>query len=694
MRLELRGSRSETVADELSCPFAAGSRSPTLPLVTARKTVTVVFADVVESTSFAERRDPEVAQRVLTRWYTEARAVLERHGASVEKFIGDAVMAVFGVPVAREDDALRAVRAAGELQQLETPLRLRVGVNTGEVAIGEAETLATGDAVNVAARLEQVAAPGEVLIGEATAHLVGAAALTEAVDIEVKGRSEPVRAHRLVSVLPTAEPFPRRFETPLVGRRSELKTVLATYERARTHQACELITILGDPGIGKSRLAREVVEVVAPTARVLSGRCLPYGEGITYWPLVGLVSELAAAGIEVEHVLGAERHGDVLAERIRTAVGASMAVATADEIFAAVKRLLQRLAQDGPLVLVLDDLQWAESTFLDLIEYVAHSESLLILGIARLELLDLRPRWPGIHLHLQPLSRAEAEELVRSLGGDETGRAVAAAAGNPLFIEQLLALGGAEGVPPTIRALLHSRLDRLPAQPRRVIEAASVIGEGFWLGAVGALLAGDPEVARGLLELVRQGLVSPIDSEAFPDEDAYAFTHILVRDAAYETIGKEARALMHERFVDWVEQKPGEQRISRAEILGYHLEQAFRYRQELGIVDAAAEATAERASDLLASAAERAMVREDARAAASLFERAVDLLPIDAPKRLERQIQLATTMRPIGTRERGLALLRSTLAAAQRTGDRRVEWLARIEQRIAADPEGHLRADG
>jgi class 3 adenylate cyclase len=660
--------------------------------VTARKTVTVVFADVVGSTSFAERRDPEVSRRILDDWYADARALLERHGGLVEKFIGDAVMAVFGVPVAREDDALRAVRAASELQQLEAPLLLRIGVNTGEVAVGNGETLVTGDAVNVAARLEQLGAPGDVLIGDTTAHLVAAAVVTDAVELEVQGREEPVHAHRLVSVLPDAEPFARRFETPLVGRRSELDAVLAAYERARTGQACELVTILGDPGIGKSKLAREVVELVAPTARVLSGRCLPYGEGITYWPLVGIMNELTAAGLEVEDVLGSEPDGKVLAERIGTAVGTRLAVASTDEIFAAVKRLLQRLAQERPLVLVLDDLQWAEPTFLDLVEYVANSRSLLILGIARSELFELRPRWPGTHLHLQPLSPIESEELVRLLGGDETGRAVAAAEGNPLFLEQLLALSDAEGVPPTISALLQSRLDRLTAQPRRVIEAASVIGQGFWLGAVRTLAGGDPDVVHGLLELVRQGFVSPIEPQAFPDEDAYAFRHILVRDAAYATIGKEARAVMHERFVEWVEQKQGEQKISRAEILGYHLEQAVRYRQELEIVDAATERTAERASDLLAAAGERASVREDAPAAVSLFERALDLLPVEAPKRLERQIALAAAMRPIGPRERELSLLRSTLAAAHRIGDRRVEWLARIEQRIAADPEGPLRA--
>jgi class 3 adenylate cyclase/tetratricopeptide (TPR) repeat protein len=582
-----------------------------------RKTVTILFCDVMGSTAMGERLDPESTRRVMSRYFDEMRAAIERHGGTVEKFIGDAVMAVFGIPVVHEDDALRAVRAAADMrvalgrlnEELDRDwgvrIESRIGVNTGEVVSGEGDSIATGDAVNVAARLEQGAAPGDILLGEATYRLVRDAVEAEQVPpLTAKGKSEPVSAFRLRRVVEGAEFIPRRFDSPLVGRENELAQLVRALDHAASERVAYLFTLLGPAGIGKSRLVRELAEQVDAT--LLTGRCLPYGEGITYWPLL----EIEPLASEVDFT------------------------ANRDEIALQARQVLERLARKRPLIVVFDDLQWAEPTFLDLIDHItdlSRDAPMLVLCIARPELLDIRSGWGGGKLNattllLEALSEAESGQLVDNLllaGVDqETKRRIATVAeGNPLYLEEMLAMvaeDGAGEVPPTIQALLAARLDRLTTDERTLVECAAIQGEEFDERALGALLppATASDLGETLQSLVRKDLIRPATDATF------SFKHLLLREAAYDAIPKEQRADLHKRFAERIEQTQPEE-----EIVGYHLEQAYRYRAELGPVDDAAHTLARRASALLARAGRRASARADVHATVNLLERAVRLLP-------------------------------------------------------------------
>jgi class 3 adenylate cyclase len=402
-----------------------------------RKTVTILRSDVTGSTSLGEQLDPEALRSVMNRLFDEMQGVVESHGGTVEKFIGDAVMAVFGVPQAHEDDALRAVRAAAEMRErlytlndeLErhrgVRLALRTGITTGEVVAGDPatrQTFVTGDPANVAARLEQSAEPGEILLGDPTYVLVSSAVDAQPVPLlQVKGKSEPLRAWRLVDVLPGAEPIPRRFDTPMVGRQADLAQLEDVFAAVKAEGACRLATVLGEPGIGKSRLANEFSSRITDEATVLRGRCLPYGAGITYWPLVEIV-RTAARGETRAHILelvAGEPEAQLIADRVAAAVGAGHPGGT-EETFWATRKLVERLARDRPLVLIVDDLQWAEATFFDLLEhltYLVRSAPLLLLCVARPELAEVRPNWPGLRLRLAPLSSDEARRLLDELAG-------------------------------------------------------------------------------------------------------------------------------------------------------------------------------------------------------------------------------------------------------------------------------------
>ena len=584
-----------------------------------RKTVTVLFADVVDSTSLGESRDPERVRAQMGRWFEQARQTIEGHGGTVEKFAGDAVMAVFGVPVVHEDDALRAVRSAEELRSPE----LRIGVNTGEVVAGEGETMVTGDAVNVAARLEQAAPPGEVLIGRETRGLVRDAVEAEPLDpLEVKGKAAPIEAYRLVSVRQGAEAITRHLEAPLVGRKRELGRLRQDFEHAVAEQSCHLFTLLGTAGVGKSRLAAEFL--AGADARVVRGRCLSYGEGITYFPLVEVLMKL---GAEPESIIASSPAETQLAFR----------------------KLLEREATDGPLIVVFEDIQWAEPTFLDLIEHISdlsRNAPIFLLCIARPELLELRPTWSGGKLNattilLEPLSEAECGQLISTLGGADgelQAKVIEAAQGNPLFVEEMLAMLHEEGdvaVPPTIHALLHARLDALGREERAVVERGSVEGQVFHRGTV-LELAPETDVDAQLPLLIRKELIRP-DASTLPGDDAYRFRHLLIRDAAYESLPKETRADLHERFAVWLEEHA--ELVEQDEIVGYHLEQAHRYRKEL---DQDRAQLAERAAMHLGAAGREALGRADFRAAINLLERAVGLLPRGDERRLPLVSELAS----------------------------------------------------
>jgi class 3 adenylate cyclase/tetratricopeptide (TPR) repeat protein len=588
-----------------------------------RKTVTVLFCDVTGSTALGESTDPEALRELLARYFERMKAIVERHGGTVEKFIGDAVMAVFGVPVVHEDDALRACRAALEMRDAlpELGVNGRIGVNTGEVVTGTEERLATGDAVNVAARLEQAAQPGEVLIGAATRTLVQAAVDAEPVPpLELKGKAERVPAWRLLAVTPEME---RRFATAMVGRERELRSLRDALARAVHDRSCQLFTVLGSAGVGKSRLAAEFLTGIE--AHVVRGRCLSYGDGITYWPVVEVLKQLDALPDDA-----------AAAVPLRSLMGERAQASSAEEIAWGFRKLLEQEAQREPLVCVFDDLHWAEPTFLALVESVAElsrDAPTLLLCMARPELLELRPSWGGgmwnaTTVLLEPLDAAETEELLGALGGVDcelAGRISAAADGNPLFLEEMLALVRASPdnqveVPPTIQALLAARLDQLDVSERAVLERGAIEGRVFHRGAVEALADGEPQSER-LLGLVRKQLVRP-DRPQLPQEDAYRFRHLLIRDAAYDGLPKSARADLHRRFADWLTVH-GQDLVELEEIVGYHLEQASRYLAELGRGD---QSIADEAAGRLASAGLRARGRGDHNAAASLLGRAVALV--------------------------------------------------------------------
>jgi len=621
-----------------------------------RKTVTVLFCDVTGSTALGERLDPESFREVMRRYFEAARTVIERHGGTVEKFIGDAVMAVFGVPVLHEDDALRAVRAAGDLfdeierlnRQLEADfgatVSVRTGVNTGQVVTGTQERLAAGDAVNLAARLEQAAAPGEIVIGPLTLRLVRDAVVVEPLaPLALKGKSGPVAAYRLLGVRGDVDPRARPGRAPLVGRAGQLRMLGDAFANVTRERSCGLFTVLGMAGVGKSRLTTEFLRGVE--ARVLTGTCLSYGQGITYWPVVSMVKQLLDAGHGCPGAVQLMAADAKVAAAIGVLLGEQAAVTSPTEIAWAVRKLLESSAELGPLVVLVDDLHWGEPALFELLEHVAdfsRGVPILILCLARPELLDARPNWGGGKLNattllLEPLGPAETAALIGELVPAGSGldprlreRVQETAGGNPLFVEEMLALlaepgGGELAVPPTITALLAARLDQLVPAERTVLECGSVEGQSFHRGAVLVMAPEETDVPGQLMTLVHKDLVRP-DRAVLPGEDAFRFRHLLIRDAAYQALAKADRVQLHERFARWLEGR-GAGLAELDEIAGYHLEQAFGYRCELGPADENARRLAADAAAHLDAAGRRAMDRGDAGAAVSLLERAESLLP-------------------------------------------------------------------
>ena len=669
----------------------------------ARKVVTVVFADVTGSTGLGERLDPESLRAILGRWFDAMRDVLERHGGTVEKFIGDAIVAVFGVPTLHEDDALRAVRAATEMRSaLATfnealraerglEIEMRIGVNTGEVVVGDARaggSRATGDAVNVAARLQQAAEPGEILLGDSTWRLVReAVTVGEARDVEVKGRDEPVTVRRLIDVDQAAEAIHRRVGGLMVGRERELAILRAAFERTTVERRCVLVTVLGTAGVGKSRLTHEFLRGVLPDATVVRGRCLPYGQGITWFPIAELMRSAVGLDDEADPNVVVDRlrsrldgmsDADTIAERLAEPLGIATEPAPVEELFWAVRRFLERLAEDGSTVVVLDDLQWADSTILDLVEHLTdwiHGVPLLVLALARPELLDIRSAWGGgkpdaTAFLLEPLPPEQTNQLVEALFEGATvpeaarRRIATAADGNPLFVEQVIEMllddgllkrradGSLEvyeldsiSVPPTIQALLAARLDRLSDPERRTIERASVVGKEFGQREVSELTPAESRAAVGgqLMTLVRKELIRP-ERRRDDGAETFRFRHLLIRDAAYDSLPKAERAELHERFADWLETSAGERLAERDEIVGYHLAQARSYRLALGPDDTHTKALALRAGHRLLAAGQRAAARDDYEPAQRLLNEAEALLLEDAEARFDALLALVDVL--------------------------------------------------
>ena len=715
-----------------------------------RKTVTVVFCDVTGSTALGERLDPESLRGVMTRYFERMQGVLEAHGGTVEKFIGDAVMAVFGIPVLHEDDALRAVRAADGMREALAELNVelerewslslaaRIGVNTGTVVAGDpsaGQNLVTGDAVNTAARLEQAATPGEILIGEETFHLARDAIVAEPVDpLALKGKAEVVGAYRLLSVTPGVAGHVRRLDSPMVGRARPLRMLLDAFESASADGACHLFTVFGPAGIGKSRLVREFVSTVGSDARVLSGRCLSYGDGITFWPVTEMA--IQAAGIaeddpperarEALHTMLADApEGEVVAAHLARLIGLDAGGPV--EAPWAVRRFFEATARAQPLVAVFDDIHWAEPTLLDVIEHIADRSRdvpIVLLCMARPELLDGRQGWGGgmrnvTSVHLEPLSELEADALIENLLGHPAltqeirERIRAAAQGNPLFVEEMLAmllddsvLVLKEGewvaavdltsvhVPPAISALLAARLDRLSNDERVVLEAASVTGEVFERSAVRELVpeAIAPNVDTHLGTLLRRDLIRPSASD-IGGEESFRFRHILLRDAAYDAVPKNDRAELHEAFAAYLETSLGDRASEFEEFTGYHLEQAHRLRTELGVHDERTRSLARAAFERLGAAGRRAFDRGDAVAATNLLGRASELLDPDDLDRLRIAWRLGQALTDSGHLAGAADLLEATIARA--AGDEAIAGYAEAvlwSTRMLGDPEGDVDA--
>ena len=692
-----------------------------------RKTVTIVFANPRPLVDADAPPPPDALRDAMTSYFERMRPILEKHGGSVEKFIGDAVMAVFGLPILHEDDALRASRAAIEMQaamaQLNAELEARsgmtiqsqVGVNTGEVITGDAslgQRLVTGDAVNVAARLEQAAPPQEVLIGELTHRLVRDAVDVEPVDpLVLKGKSEHVPAYRLLAVSQAVEGFRRRQDAPMVGREAEMAALSEILLRALHERGGRMATVIADAGSGKSRLIREFVDACDPTSLILRGRCLPYGEGITFWPLIEATR--GAAGIAPEDTpeqgiaklrsLIGERE---VADRIAAAIGLTSEQFGLPEIFWATRRMLEAVAGERTAIWVIDDIHWAEQTLLDLIVYLLEQAEtpILVLCSSRHDLLDVHDDWAlrpdSLRLILKPLSDADAGHVVQNLlgtagiAGDVQDRIVAAAEGNPLYVEQMLSMLIDSGrlrkvedrwepavdlsemvIPPTIQALLSARLDLLRQDERAVIEPASVIGLEFAQAAVTELspLPIRPLIADHLKTMTRKQLVRP-GASTNADDSSFRFMHILIKDAAYNGLLKRSRAELHERFVSWADRINRERGRSQEyeEINGYHLEQAYRYLSELGAIDEHGREVGAKASQMLASAGRRAQARGDTPAAANLLRRAAGTRAATDPERLALLPDLADAFLELGEFSQAKAVLDDAITGATAIGDDRV----------------------
>ncbi len=701
------------------------------PVRDTRKTVTLVFADPRPATLDGSSPTAEALRDVMTRYFEAMRLALEHHGGTVEKFIGDAVMAVFGLPVRHEDDALRAVRAAVAMQSaipgLNEAFRAtwgielgsHIGVNTGEVIAGDAslgQRLVTGDAVNTAARLEQAAGPRETIIGALTYRLARDQIEVEPIaPLSLKGKAEPVAAFRLVGIA-RLQPDTAAQATPFVGRAEELDRLEMTLLQVEARRSCELVTVIGEAGVGKSRLVREFASRASSgdRAQVLRGRCLPYGDGVTFWPIAEIVRraaeisdddppELALAKI-AEIARGAARRTDDpagIADRVGAAIGLSATPFPGPELFWGIRKLFEAMASRRPLVAIIDDIHAAAPTFLELLDHLIdaiHGTPVLLLTTARHELAETRSEWAEGHAEeqivLDALSTDDADAIVDGLlaGLDPRvrSRIVTAAEGNPLYVEQISSMlvetgalqrvgddwvatvaSGELPIPPTIEALVAARLDALRFEERQLIDPASVIGLGFPVDAVVHLV---PEEAAASVPAWLAALTAKQFIRPSADDEIYRFGHSVIKDTAYGSLLKRTRAGLHERFVDWVEPINRERgrELEFEEILGYHLEQAYRYRRELGSVDQDVTAIGRRAAQKLSSAGRRAFGRGDAPAAANLLGRSAAVLPTLDPGRIELLTEQAEAEIEQGEFKPAASVLDEAKVRADSLGDPRL----------------------
>ena len=651
-----------------------------------RKLVTILFADIVGSAALGAAEDPELVRKTFARVFTQMRESLTGHGGTVEKFVGDAVMAVFGIPQAHDDDAERAVRAAFALRDgiaalspsLPFPVHLRIGVNTGQVVTGGegTETLVTGGPVNVAARLQQGAGPGEIVVGALTrAFVEGGVRFGRARPIEAKniGALEAFPAEALLTTLPEQHRGLGLLRAPLIGRDGELRLLRESFEKATHERTAYLVTIYGQAGVGKSRLVREFVEIVG-RAHVLRGRCLPYGSGITYWPILEMLradceisgddlreeatqkvrtAVLAAFGDASEDAEAVARRLTVMAglATVEEALPDIAAASVGVEMRWAARRYFEQRASQAPLALILDDIQWAEEPMLEMIEHLGEwsHAALFVLCLTRPDLRDRRPSWGGglmnaAAVRLEPLSDDETRRLIAALlkidDLPESVRAtvVSRAQGNPLYVEELLRMlidakhieqrGGRfvaardivdVPVPATLQALIAARLDQLPPAVKQALQRASIVGKVFYADALTALGHAEGRIADDLLFAARRDLVTQRDERGPGGGRSYQFKHILIRDVAYDSLPKEERSRLHDSMGRWLETVASERRDEYAPIIAYHADRAFRLAQELrgpeGFV------LGQRALDLMLGAARNSRRGGDFRADYELVRR-------------------------------------------------------------------------
>jgi DNA-binding SARP family transcriptional activator len=673
---------AEPITDELIADAAVASDpaadAEPAPGEMMRKTVTVVVACLTATGS----HDPELARERFASARRVAEVVVGRHGGVVVSAFGGEIVSVFGIPLVREDDALRALRAAEELVSevpagtgSAEPLAISLGVDTGEVVAEQPGDL-FGAPLDGALQLARQAAGDAVLLTDATCQLAGHAVLTE----ELSGR------RRLAGFAATGPYLPRHAGGPMIDREVESRVAQEAFEEAAVDGNAHLLTIVGEAGIGKSRLVHELTEQLGERAIVLSGRCLSYGDGVALWPLRQAFTE--AAGGEsrdlIRELVGEAPDADVVADVLAAALGLLESEAVAEQIPWAVRRALELLARERPVVLIIDDAHSALEPLLDLVEHLVDwvVAPMLVVCLVRPELLESRPHWGGGHhrmrsLVLGPLSDAHATQLMESQRGEAPlevavrEQILKAAEGNPLFVEQLLASSSEDSrwqlsgeIPAGVRSLLAARLDRLGPGERAFIERAAVIGREFWPAAVVELL---PEEARASAEqhlrvLVRRGLIRP-ERTSLAGEQELRFHHMLVRDVAYRGTPKALRGELHERFANWLTGRAA----GFEQFVGYHLEQAFHCRREVGGDAAELGGLAARGAEALAAAGRRAVARGDANAGVALFERSVALAEAVDHRQPTVLLDLGSALLERGDFERARVTLEAALALASET---------------------------
>ncbi|WP_377268745.1 AAA family ATPase [Peterkaempfera sp. SMS 1(5)a] len=698
--------------DARFCPNC-GTRAepPAVPTRELRKTVTVLFCDMTDSTALSGRLDPEPLREVMVRYYALMRSCLERHGGTVEKYIGDAVVAIFGVPVLHEDDALRALRAATEMLDALAPLNLelraligveigiRIGVNTGEVVAVEdalsGQVLTSGEAVNVAARLQQHAAPGEIILGPVTHNLTtGDTVVAPVGELTLKGKAEPVPAWRLLDLSPGgAAGFPARDE-PFFGRSAELEQLTTALDEATGAADCRLVTLQGDAGLGKTRLAAEfMVKATGRGAVVGVGRCPPYGEGRTLYALGEALRQIVDAARD-RGALGPEQGFDVRDALAYLESGLLLDGAPGelpDQLTWAATLVLETIGRRHPVVVILDDVQWAKPALLELLGHLAGGITgapVLMLVLARPDLLETSPSWGGIapgtgSLVLGPLGAGDARLLVTALSesasplrAELVEQIVERAEGNPFFLEQLVAIadqGSTDSLPPTVQSVIAARLDLLDPVDREVLLRATVPGRRFSAAELGALLQEDPAIGdppdQTLVPLTHRRLIV-----AEHTGERYRFSGALVRDVAYHVLSKRARLRFHERLAGWHRQHP-----DRHDQVGLHLEQAYRLATSLGPADQQhVRQLRTDAAAALALAGAQALRRSDLHWAADLLTRALDLHDPSSPERQAVTVHLAEARLLLGTDPSALETLRTLADEASVDGDQRTACHVRL----------------